>query len=304
MKLKVWLLLLFVVFPSIAWGEYVLPRFNERVDEAFQAVAIYNERQGIQPGLTTKSEINENAVIFTNQIPLDSPIESFRDPDNKKQFFGVSTIFLRKSSTIEKRVHVEIGPEEIARMRFVLNQPDKPAFNQYVFSDAGQGWQIYESPTDIYFYTQITLPNGEIQVKEWIYAIKPNSAQGSEYHWKVFSEEFNRFLELEAEPDGSVALQRHVMVKYVEAGNYQEHKRIVAVVREALKDVPLYIHGEDKIGRVLPVTYLTREGIEKKGVLEVNDEKNLTILVQEPPSSYPLVIDPTISFQKSSKTSQ
>ena len=286
------------LFPAITEADYVLPKLNERVDKAFQAVAAYNDHQGIKPLFLTQCEVNDNAVIFTNQMPLKTPVESMMDPDKKKQSFAVSTIFLRKSSTIEKRMHIALGPEETARMRFVLKQPFKQwQFTQYAVQEKEQGWQIYENPTDIFFYTQTQTPDDEIQVKEWIYAQKPHSRRGSEYHWKISSEEFDRFIEFELQPDGSVALQRHVMVKYVKAGDYKEHKRIVKVVRQAMKDVPLYIHGEDKVGRVLPATYLTREGIQKKGFFKVSDGKNLTLLVREPESAYPLVIDPTVSFR-------
>lgn len=291
------LFLIFVLFcSSTSTSDELATAFNGRVSKAFEAVKAYNHKEKIKLSGLKEYTVNDNAVIFTSQTPLVTPIDSARDPDRKEQFFSLSTIFLRKSPTIEKRMHLQLGPEEIARMRFVLKQPGQTWLTQSMYQEDNQGWQVYESPTDIYFYAQTQSAPEQIEVKEWIYAEKPNAPGGSEYSWKFFSEEFDRFLEFESQPDGSVALQRYPMVKYVKADDYKEHKRLIGVVREAMKEAHPYIHGLDRVGTVLPVVYETREGIAKKGAIKVDDQKNLTVMVREPESSYPLLIDPTINY--------
>lgn len=270
--------------------------FNERIARAFDAVKRYNASQNIVlSGVNSQFEIAEKFVAFSDEMPLEKPVDSPRDPEGKQQDFAVRTTFLRQSPTIEKRIHVRQGPEDMARMRFIykrsgssLNMP------QYTYRDDQQSWQIYEGPKDVFFYTQKVTSNGEVQLKEWIYAEAPNQRKGSAYDWEVHLEEFNRFSELETDKDGSVVIQRHVMVGGVDPKDKKEQKRVVAVVREAMRNIPIYIHGEDVVGRIQPVRYWTREGIEKRGGMSVESPTKMKVAVHEPASSYPLVIDPTV----------
>jgi hypothetical protein len=222
-------------------------------------------------------------------------VGSPRDPENKEQTFSVKTIFLRQSPVIEKRVHVRLGAEEMARMRFIYRPSGrKEIMSQYTYQDDSQAWQIYETQKDVFFYTQERATNDEVQLKEWIYAISPNHRKGSLYTWDVVLEEFNRFSELKIDQDGSVAIERHAMVGGVDPKDKKEQKRVVGVIREAMKNIPVYIRGEDVVGRIQPVRYWTNEGIAKQGMLSVKNGTRLTVLVREPESSYPLVIDPCV----------
>lgn len=270
--------------------------FNERIAGAFDAVKSYNRTQGVSLSQSrSRFELEDNFVAFTDEIPLKKPVDSWRDPDKKRQTFEVRTIFLRGSAVIEKRVHVRQGPEEMARMRFIYRPVDqKSNMPQYTYQDDAQAWQIYEGQKDVFFYTQEVSENGEVQVKEWIYAEAPNQRVGSVYDWDVYLEEFNRFSELQKDKDGSVVIQRHVMVGGVDPKDKNEQKRVVAVVKEAMRNIPIYIHGEDVVGRIQPVRYWTREGLAKQGTLTVTDEKRMTVTVREPASAYPLVIDPSV----------
>lgn len=270
--------------------------FNERIATAFEAVGVYNKAQDVRlSGVTSKFEIEDNFVAFTDEMPLLKPVDSPRDPDKAQQTFSVRTTFLRKSPTIEKRVHVRQGPEEFSRMRFIFHPAQKKEhLAQYTFKDDGQAWQIYEGASDVFFYTQKKTKDNEVELKEWIYAEMPNHRRGSVYEWDLYSEEFNRFLEMDAGDDGSVSLKRHVMVGGVDPKDKEEQKRVVGVVRTAMKNIPVYIHGEDVIGRIEPVRYWTREGIAKTGSMRVKNATHLTVSINEPPSSYPLVIDPAI----------
>jgi hypothetical protein len=270
--------------------------FNDRVARAFVAVKAYNQTQGVLLSQTrSKFELEDNFVAFTDEMPLDKPVDSWRDPDKSQQTFEVRTIFLRQSPTIEKRVHVRQGPEEMARMRFIYRPAGKKeTIPQFTYRDDVQAWQIYEGRKDVFFYTQEVSAEEEVQLKEWIYAETANHAKGSLYEWDVVGEEFNRFIELDEDKDGTVAIRRHVMVGGVDPKDKKENKRVVGVVREAMKDIPIYIHGEDVVGRIQPVKYWTNEGIEKTGLLKIKNEKRLIVMVREPASAYPLVIDPCV----------
>jgi hypothetical protein len=291
-------LLLLLLAPSSSAQKAVDPlegALSPRLANAFKQIGLYNQSEGvILPGAQSKTEITDNAVVFTDILPLEKPVDSHRDPDKKMQDFSVSTIFLRQSPTVEKRVHIRQGPEEMSRMRFIYTLPRKnDRLFQHTVQNEDQLWQIYEGKNDIFFYTQTVTGNGEVQVKEWIYAERPNAGRKSVYEWKLFNEEFNRFLEMEAQEDGSVAILRHVKVSGAK-DDPAEHKRIVKVVREALKKVTIRIHGEDKVGEIQPVKYWTSEGLEKTGTFSVRDSTALVVLVDEPASAYPLVIDPNL----------
>jgi hypothetical protein len=266
-----------------------------RLGRAFKQIGVYNKNEGIAlPGAKATTEITDNAVIFTDVLPLNKPVDSPRDPDKKKQVFSVSTIFLRQSPTIEKRVHINQGPEDLSRMRFIYTLPkSQKRLDQSTVRNENQLWQIYEGRDDIFFYTQTVTKDGEVQVKEWICAERPNAKNKSVYEWKLFNEEFNRFLEMEPQPDGSVAIRRHVKVSGAK-DDPAEHKRIVKVVRQALKKIPIYIHGEDKVGEIQPVRYWTSEGLAKTGAVSVENGVDLVVSVDEPSSAYPLIIDPNL----------
>lgn len=290
-------LLFFICVPAFAQST---PVFNDRIARAFVAVKAYNPTRGVLLSQTTsKFEIQDNFVAFTDEMPLEKPVDSWRDQDKKQQTFEVRTAFLRQSPTIEKRVHVRQGPEEMSRMRFIYRPADQKAnMPQYTYQDDAQAWQIYEGGKDVFFYTQEFSDNGEIRIKEWIYAETANNAKGSFYDWDVVGEEFNRFVELSADKDGTVAIRRHVMVGGVEPRDKTEQKRVVAVVKEAMRNIPIYIHGEDVVGRIQPVRYWTKEGIEKMGIMTVSGPTRMTVTVNEPASAYPLVIDPCVIIRQ------
>lgn len=297
-----WSALILLFVSTSVWAQST-EFFNERIARAFVAVKAYNRTQGVLLSQTlSKFEFEDNFVAFTDEMPLTTPVDSWRDPDKKQQTFEVRTTFLRRSAVIEKRVHVRQGPEEIARMRFIYRPADqKGIMPQHTFKDDIQAWQIYEGQKDVFFYTQEASPNGEVQVKEWIYAEAPNQTEGSLYDWDVYLEEFNRFAELEMDKDGSLVIKRHVMVGGVDPKDKMEQKRVVAVVKEAMRNIPIYIHGEDVVGRIQPVRYWTKEGIEKQGTMTLGGPTRMSVAVNEPASAYPLVIDPWIVFSQTNE---
>ncbi len=290
----------FLLFNSIAVSAQEPGLFNDRIAKAFDAVRAYNTKNAVfLAGANSQFEVADGFISFSDEMPLQKPVESPRDPEGKQQTFSVRTIFLRRSPTIEKRVHVRQGPEDMARMRFIYRPPgQKQNMPQYTFQGDAQAWQIYEGSKDVFFYTQEVSSEGEVQLKEWIYAEAPNQRKGSSYDWDVHLEEFNRFSELQVDQDGSIAIQRHVMVGGVDPKDKKEQKRVVGVVREAMKNIPIYIHGEDVVGRIQPVRYWTREGIAKQGVMRVKNATRLTVMVREPASAYPLVIDPAVIIRQ------
>jgi hypothetical protein len=257
---------------------------------------LIQDRMGTYKSVFTPAQvdINENAMTFVSRQPL--RVKALGPPplpgepkDPNDNFFTVSTQFLLKSPTVEKRVFISQGPNEKARVRFVLRH-EAQAYEQFLYRGLGVPVQVYNRAEEMLVYFQTTDVNGTIDMKEWIYARQPNCPQGSRYTWSVKSEEFYRRLVLEPGEKGTVDIQRQVVIKEIDAHDYAKQRHVIDVInRSGLKN--FHIEGEDTIGKILPVFYITKEGKRKPAALRLDGRNELTIEINEPAKSYPLLIE-------------
>lgn len=233
----------------------------------------------------TQVDLSRDVVTFISRQPL----KFKKDKLTADDFFTVRTQFFLKSSTVEKRVLINQGSEEEARLRFFLKHQGE-AYQQFLYYGLGVPMQIYNSAGDMFVYFQAVGTNGEIGMREWIYARYPNSRQGSRYSWLVKSQEFYRRLVLEPGEKGEVDIKRQVVIKEVDANDYAKQRHIIDVVKRlGIKN--FHIKGEDTLGKIQPVYYVTKEGIRKSAMMRIDGHDELTIEIDEPPEQYPLLIE-------------
>ena len=230
-------------------------------------------------------DVGADTVTFSSTTPLNS---------GAKDVFSVTTQFYVKSPTVEKRIIVNQGnydfqQDNMARMRFLLEYDGHP-FDQFVYSSWGIPALVYNRDGEMIVYLQAADTDGSVEVKEWLYARKPNCPEGSRYVWRIQSEEFYRRLVFEPAGDGSVNIQRQFIVKGISAGDYERQRHIIEVVRKVSHN-RMKIKGEDTVGQVEPVFYVTREGVKKRVNLSVRDHHDLVVEINEPASAYPILIE-------------
>ncbi len=243
-------------------------------------------------------DANAHAVTFTSRQPLKKsqgplgPRMGFED--DEKDFFEVKTIFLLDSPTIEKKVLLSqgVGRDDQARMHFTLTTDmDKP-FAKFMHNSLGLPMHVYERPGEMVIYMQYADPDAEdASLKEWIYARKPNHSQGSRYVWKVQSEEFFKRIVLLPNEKGQVGMRRQVVIPGVDVNDYAHQRRVIDAIQSIEGGGKFYIAGEDMIGTVEPVFYITKEGRRKSAVLKVIGRNELSIEIDEPAKNYPILIE-------------
>ena len=243
--------------------------------------------------LAPKVDASDEAVVFMSRQPLlvKKAVPDGQERTERDDYFFVKTTFFVKTSTIEKKVWVSQGTDrdDEVRLRFTLSN-DRKAFEQFLYSGLGIPMQIYNRGDDMFIYCQSLSDKGAVDMKEWIYARKPNSPYGSRYHWKVVSEEFYRKLILEPDPSGVVDIKRQVIVQGIDAHDYVKQRHAIDVIKKVGKG-QFSISGEDTIGQVQRVFYVTREGKKKAAQLRISNRNELEIQINEPAQSYPLLIE-------------
>lgn len=235
-------------------------------------------------------QVGGNSMAFISRQPLFNkkslPAGFLESEDDK--FFIVRTIFLFGTPTVEKRVIISQGPEEDARLRFILENGDE-AFEQFLYDGLGLPMQVYNRSGEMIVYMQAAAPGGTVEMKEYIYARRPNCPRGSRYVWDVKSEEFFRRLVLKPADKGAVDIQRQVIIREVDANDYDHQRNIINSIHKIMPQA--HIKGEDTIGTIEPVYYITREGQHKKAEFVLQGRDKLIVQINEPASSYPLLIE-------------
>ncbi len=246
-------------------------------------------------------EVNERSVTFISRQPLlmfkplSGPLltlASNKPINDESLTFIARTQFLVDSPTIEQRIFLSQGKDrdDKARMRLILRHDGEP-FQNFVYSGLGIPMQIYDRSGEMFIYGQAVGADGTVDVKEWIYARRPNDPQGSRYRWTIKSEEFYRRLVLASGKDGHVDIQRQVVVQGVDPLDYAKQRHIIEAIHKAAPG-KFYISGEDIIGRMPPVFYVDREGRRKSANFVLNGHNELVIEINEPANNYPLLIGP------------
>ncbi len=265
------------------------------------AALVGAQSNGIDPALA--KDIEAMMAKITEFTGFDKkaarPLDSVEVDPHKVVFISngkdinVRTTFLRHSPTVEQDIYIEqFLPKDSVRLHLTLDGT-RENFKQFFLRDEAVPMQIYKGKDDILMYMQEADGQGGVDTKEWIYALRPNCPQGTCFNWKVAGEEFSRRMVFEEGGDG-MELRRQMTVPGVNPKDYKQQRRVISMVQDFLKGV--YISGEDKIGRVKPLYYWTKDGIAKQGHLRGKNKNTLEARVNEKSENYPLLIDPTLSW--------
>ena len=256
-----------------------------------QAMRLISGRMNLNKVVPPQVDVNDQSVIFTSRQPLRNkqPVPEGEQKIEEDDFFIVRTQFFTKSSTVEKRTISSQGREDGARLRFTLKEgPER--FEQFFYDGLGLPMQVYNRSSEMIVYAQFTKED-TIETKEWIYARRPNGPKGSTYHWKVRSDEFYRRVVFAAGEKGEVNIERQVVVQGIDAHDYARQRRTIDSIHKVGGPGGFYIKGEDVVGKIPPVFYITREGKRKSASFELADRNELVVRINEPPGSYPLLIE-------------
>ncbi len=204
--------------------------------------------------------------------------------------FIVYTVFMVKSPTIIKRVQISQGHgrDDKAMLRLVLDDERQP-FDNFFHTRLGVPMEIYNRPGDMFVYLQAPTGPNAIEMKEWIFARRPNCPEGTRYRWKVISEEFYRRLVLEPGKDG-VKIQRQIVIQGIDPNDYAKQRHAIASIKKVMQN-KVYISGEDTIGTIEPVAYITREGRRAWAQYRILNRDVMEMIIHEPPQSYPILIE-------------
>lgn len=174
----------------------------------------------------------------------------------------LETKFNKNSNTVEKEITVNNS------YSFDMKLQGLESYCQSVYAGANGDTKVYSGENELITYTQ-SANTGDASLKEWIYALAPNNGTNSLYTWDLTLTSGNGWLEFTKQADGSV------MLYYV-------------------------VHSADgdtltALGQLDPLVYFTAQGSEKQANYIINGS-TLSISVNEPTESYPLLIDPTFTL--------
>ena len=232
-------------------------------------------------GLTNNEvKVNFSKDVFSCQVKM--PVNG--------QDMTISTNFYRKTPTVDKRLFIDY--DKAHYMVSALLKNPKVSYTNVVYAQGNLQWLLYDNGTDVIAYRQHAKDKETIELKEWIYAREPNVLFGSRYEWEYKA--MGRNIVLESMKDGSVGMYQEMVINGIDNNDRPKREHIIGTVKKAMPQVK--INDKPLTAILEPITYWTRDGIMKKGKFIINDRQNLTVTVDEPATSYPLLIDPTISI--------
>jgi hypothetical protein len=207
---------------------------------------------------------------------------SFAAEDNS---LHVRTDFDANSDKLKKTISAEYAGQ---RAQFTATLQDNTPFVQRAYRDNGRDIYSYSNDQDIFIYSQVKSENGDLSLKEWVSA--NYRSDSLDYTWDFQNSDPSRSIAMEANPDGSVSVYQTAAIS---GAKDADRKRVMESVRRALKDNGL--QDRQLISRLEPAVYWTAQGERKQGVWRADGE-SVTLSIEEPQSSYPLLIDPTLSW--------
>ncbi len=273
------LLLICLLLPVSSQAEDIPPALMPAI-KAIMVKAQGDETVGLS---NTEVKVNYSKDVFSCQIKI---------PLNGKDL-SISTNFYRKTPTVDKKVFINYDTTSYMFTGLLKNA--KMPFKSVVYTEGALQWLIYDNDVDVIAYRQHAKDKDTIELKEWIYARKPNSKYGSRYEWQYKS--MGRNVVLESAKDGSVSLYQEMVINGIDKNDRKKRDQVMTTVKKALPDYKIM---DKMLTAVLePVTYWTNDGIKKQGKYKILDQKTLTVIIDEPATSYPLLIDPTLVLRKS-----
>jgi hypothetical protein len=268
-----------------------------RIFAAIEAREVRTGYKLVVPGADSSVNASPNVFSVSNTVDGGGPPL----PDGRPLRLKITTNFYLTSPTVDKRVFIDhprgsytfsthlqsVGGKAVRR-------GSPAAFRNQTMERNGRWWLLYDNSTDAIAYNQAASDQDTVELKEWIYARRPNSASGSRYDWTFGA--MGRRVRLSDMGEGRVGLHEEMLVSGLDNNNEAERQRIINVVHTALPG--FYIDQSPLTAVLEPVVYWTADGQKRQGRYEITDRNTLGITIDEPARNYPLLIDPTLSYGK------
>jgi hypothetical protein len=237
----------------------------------------------------------------------------------KPGIMDVSISFADKSPTIIKQVMLKNSAtgDDFA-FEAVLKNANQP-FKHEIKQVNGQDALVFFNDVDILVYTQTAAPNGAIQLKEWVYARKPNSPRGSEWTWTFDSAQGQWPLSLGLGNSGEAQVYRNMPITGVPIEGKARMQYVMNAMVKIVQNEPVdrRFPFHEIVSAIPPSQYWTNEGIIRQASIGVSNANVLPhikpgedpnifttwdhywqsyfkVAVPAQPQEYPLLIDPTL----------
>jgi hypothetical protein len=262
-------------------------KFHPMMSEIFK----HQQELGLKSASKSRLQKIKDATFFSSLIQV-------TNPDGARERLLVRSLFDTTSPTVRKISLLHQGDKKSSFIT-TLDNEGQP-FKQVIIRDNGQDFQVYDRPQDTFVYTQSKNTSGMASLKEWVYAREPNRSWGSEYTWNYSTDEPNKRIFLKSLIDGTVAVMAAAAKPSSKSSNP------MSLLNAAMHS------STQQLAVLESLIYWTSSGEKKQASLSViasNSEcrsirpcgakqslNSIVIKINEPISSYPLIIDPTLKY--------
>jgi hypothetical protein len=121
---------------------------------------------------------------------------------------------------------------------------------------------VFFNDEEAFVYTQESKPDGESELKEWIYAFKPNADRGSQWTWVLKSEPWQWPLTVEMDENGDAVVSRNMPFAGIPIAGKARSQYMLDVMIKFKKGEPVkkYFPFSERVVSVPAVRYFNREG--------------------------------------------
>ena len=227
---------------------------------------------------------------------------------------NAATYFSENSPSINKHIGLKLGDEDYA-FSVALENFDK-SFSHSVVKINGHDALIFFNDENVFVYTQAPGEDGHIDLKEWIYARKPNTPTGSVWQWNFVADQLQWPITLGLDAQGQAKIYRNVPISGFPIATPTRYKYMMEMMLKPFDTVKKFFPFQEEIATVPNIKYRTQEGIEHQaeiGVLNTsakNDlldkqghrmnfkawdqhwQSELKISIKASPQEYPILVSP------------
>jgi hypothetical protein len=167
--------------------------------------------------------------------------------------------FSAQVSTIVKNFRLKSENEEY-KFTVILKQQGAP-FAPLVEKIAGADALIFFNDTEVFVYTQC-LNQDQFDLREWIYALKPNAVSGSIWEWSFISVPWEWPLTLEMSAPGQVVLNRNIPFAGIPISRQAKDNYMLPMMLkfQAGDRIEKYFPFKEKVGSISPAQAWNKEG--------------------------------------------
>ncbi|MGD9643737.1 MAG: hypothetical protein AB7V08_13480 [Elusimicrobiales bacterium] len=150
--------------------------------------------------------------------------------------------------------------------------------------------QVYSRDGEVIVYKQ-----AGNSVKEWIYVPTPPNPDALSYGWDFVGDDKGRRITLRKRADGGVGIYSVLPVAGVPEADEAKRLSVMQAVNNAFRGRAA-VEGDRLLAEIPPPVYWTASGVKKSAEFLLPSEGRLVLRLEEEPSSYPLLIDPTLNY--------